>query len=40
MTKTHNRTGGQAIIQSLLQLGVDTVFGLPGAQTYALFDAM
>jgi acetolactate synthase-1/2/3 large subunit len=40
MTTMHDMTGGQAIVQSLLQLGVDTVFGLPGAQTYALFDAM
>jgi acetolactate synthase I/II/III large subunit len=32
-------TGGDAIVQSLLQHGVDTVFGLPGVQTYHLFDA-
>jgi acetolactate synthase-1/2/3 large subunit len=32
-------TGGEAIVQSLLLHGVDTVFGIPGVQTYALFDA-
>ncbi|MFO1467087.1 MAG: thiamine pyrophosphate-binding protein [Steroidobacteraceae bacterium] len=29
-----------AIVQSLIDYGVDTVFGLPGAQTYGLFDAL
>jgi acetolactate synthase I/II/III large subunit len=33
-------TGGEAIVQSLLEHGVDTMFGIPGVQTYALFDAM
>ncbi len=33
-------TGGEAIVESLLAHDVDTVFGLPGAQTYALFDAL
>jgi acetolactate synthase-1/2/3 large subunit len=33
-------TGGEAIVDSLLQHGVDTVFGIPGAQTYGLFDAL
>jgi acetolactate synthase-1/2/3 large subunit len=33
-------SGGEAIVRSLLAQGVDTVFGLPGAQTYALFDAL
>ena len=32
-------TGGEAIVQGLLDHGVDTVFGLPGAQVYGLFDA-
>jgi acetolactate synthase I/II/III large subunit len=32
-------TGGEAIVSSLLAHGVDTVFGLPGAQIYGLFDA-
>jgi acetolactate synthase-1/2/3 large subunit len=33
-------TGGEAIVQSLLAHGVDTVFGIPGVQTYGLFDAL
>jgi acetolactate synthase I/II/III large subunit len=32
-------TGGEAIVSGLLVHGVDTVFGLPGAQIYGLFDA-
>ncbi|CAN5532782.1 thiamine pyrophosphate-binding protein [soil metagenome] len=32
-------TGGEAIVQGLVAHGVDTVFGLPGAQVYGLFDA-
>ncbi len=32
-------TGGEAIVQGLLDHGVDTVFGLPGVQIYGLFDA-
>jgi len=32
-------TGAEALINSLRQYGVDTLFGLPGAQTYHLFDA-
>lgn len=34
------RTTGQAIVDGLLAHGVDTVFGLPGVQTYPLFDAL
>ena len=30
---------GQAVVESLIRHGVDTVFGMPGAQTYELFDA-
>lgn len=33
-------TGGEAIVEGLLAHGVDTVFGLPGAQIYGLFDAL
>jgi acetolactate synthase-1/2/3 large subunit len=33
-------TGGEAIVQALLANGVDTVFGLPGAQMYPFFDAV
>jgi acetolactate synthase-1/2/3 large subunit len=32
-------TGGEAIVDSLVRHGIDTVFGLPGVQTYGLFDA-
>jgi acetolactate synthase-1/2/3 large subunit len=32
-------TGGDAITGALLAHGIDTVFGLPGAQLYGLFDA-
>lgn len=33
-------TGGDALVAGLRDHGVDTVFGLPGAQTYGLFDAL
>jgi acetolactate synthase-1/2/3 large subunit len=33
-------TGGRAIVEALIANGVDTVFGLPGAQLYPLFDAL
>ena len=36
---TQNMTGGEAMARSLLANGVDTVFGIPGAQMYPLFDA-
>ena len=32
-------TGADAIVESLIRHGVDTVFGLPGVQMYGLFDA-
>ena len=35
-----NITGAEAIIKSVRQHGVDTIFGLPGGQTYHLFDAI
>ena len=34
------RTGGEALVDGLLAHGIDTVFGLPGAQIYGLFDAL
>src|SRR3954454_4198852 len=34
------RTTGQALVEGLLTHGVDTVFGIPGVQTYPLFDAL
>ncbi len=33
------QSGGEAIVGSLIAHRVDTVFGLPGAQIYGLFDA-
>ena len=33
-------SGGEAIVDSLMANGVDTVFGLPGVQMYPLFDAL
>ncbi len=33
-------TGGMAIVEALIANDVDTVFGLPGAQLYPLFDAL
>lgn len=33
-------TGGEALVAGLVAHGVDTVFGLPGVQTYGLFDAL
>jgi acetolactate synthase-1/2/3 large subunit len=39
-TKAGDMTGGMAIVEALIANGVDTVFGLPGAQMYALFDAL
>jgi acetolactate synthase-1/2/3 large subunit len=32
-------SGADAIVESLLVHGVDTVFGIPGVQTYALYDS-
>ena len=33
-------TGGEAILRSAMANGIDTVFGIPGAQIYPLFDAL
>ena len=32
--------GGEAVVKSLIALGVDTVFGLPGFQSDYLFNAL
>ncbi len=40
MRKFIEMTGGTAIVEALIANGVDTVFGLPGAQMYPLFDAL
>ena len=37
---TEIKTGGMAIVEALIANGVETVFGLPGAQMYPLFDAL
>src|SRR5258705_50470 len=37
--KMTSTSGGGAIVNGLVAHGVDTVFGLPGAQIYGLFDA-
>jgi len=34
------QTTGQVIADALLAHGVDTVFGIPGAHTYDLIDAL
>ena len=39
-SKAATVTGGMAIVEALIANGVDTVFGLPGAQLYPLFDAL
>jgi acetolactate synthase I/II/III large subunit len=33
-------SAAQAIVDSLIQQGVDTIFGIPGVHTYKLFDAL
>jgi acetolactate synthase I/II/III large subunit len=33
-------TGGMAIVEALIANGIETVFGLPGAQMYPVFDAL
>jgi acetolactate synthase-1/2/3 large subunit len=40
MDQVERLTGGEAIVRGLLAHGVDTVFALPGAQTYGLMDAL
>ncbi len=37
---TRRITGGDALVESLRAHAVDTVFGIPGVQTYGLFDAL
>ena len=37
---TERLTGGEAIVRGLVDHGVDTVFALPGVQTYGLMDAL
>ena len=40
MTNTLNMTGGEAMVRAAQANGIDTIFGLPGAQIYPLFDAL
>ena len=40
MTETQHITGGEAMLRAAVANGIDTVFGLPGAQIYPLFDAL
>lgn len=40
MTESQRMTGGEAVVRAAEANGVDTVFGLPGAQIYPLFDAL
>ncbi|GAB6012655.1 biosynthetic-type acetolactate synthase large subunit [Viscerimonas tarda] len=40
MTNNKQITGSEALIQSLLQEGVDTIFGYPGGQIMPVFDCL
>jgi acetolactate synthase-1/2/3 large subunit len=40
MPKTENMTGGEAMVRAAVANGIKTIFGLPGAQIYPLFDAI
>lgn len=40
MTSTETMNGGEAMIRCAVANGIDTVFGLPGAQIYPIFDAL
>ena len=40
MTNLKKMTGGAAMVEAAKANGIDTVFGLPGAQTYPIFDAL
>ena len=40
MTDLQKMTGGEAMVRAAMANGIDTVFGIPGAQIYPLFDAL
>jgi len=40
MTNVETMTGGDAMVRAAVANGIDTIFGLPGAQIYPLFDAI
>jgi acetolactate synthase-1/2/3 large subunit len=40
MAQTETMTGGEAMVRAAVANGIDTIFGLPGAQIYPMFDAI
>lgn len=40
MTDKTRMTGGEALVSAIRANGIDTVFGIPGAQIYPVFDAL
>jgi acetolactate synthase-1/2/3 large subunit len=40
MAQTETITGGEAMVRAAVANGIDTIFGLPGAQIYPMFDAI
>ena len=40
MAQTETMTGGEAMVRAAAANGIDTIFGLPGAQIYPMFDAI
>lgn len=40
MAQSETMTGGEAMVRAAVANGIDTIFGLPGAQIYPMFDAI
>src|SRR3546814_19505407 len=40
MTSASTRSGGEAVVRSLIANGIDTIFGLPGVQLDHFFNAL
>jgi acetolactate synthase-1/2/3 large subunit len=40
MAQIETMTGGEAMVRAAVANGIDTIFGLPGAQIYPMFDAI
>ncbi len=40
MSAPETMTGGEAIVAALIEHGIDNLYGVPGVQTYPLFDAL
>jgi acetolactate synthase-1/2/3 large subunit len=40
MAQIETMTGGEAMVRAAVANGIDTIFGLPGAQIYPIFDAI